>query len=77
VEREACRRGFDQAVRRAIVADGAKWIWNLADEDYPDAIQILDLFHAKGHLWDVAKLFSIPRRAPSARFRLDTSAMRG
>ncbi|MBM4397147.1 MAG: ISKra4 family transposase [Deltaproteobacteria bacterium] len=55
VEREACRRGFDQAVRRAIVADGAKWIWNLADEDYPDAIQILDLFHAKGHLWDVAK----------------------
>jgi hypothetical protein len=55
VEREAQRRGFDQAQRRAILGDGAPWIWNLADEHFPGAIQILDLYHAKGHLCDAAK----------------------
>jgi hypothetical protein len=55
VDREARRRGFDQATRRVVLGDGAVWIWNLADEQLPGAIQIVDLFHAKGHLWDVAK----------------------
>lgn len=55
VDREARRRGFDQAERRVVLGDGAPWIWNLADEMFPGAIQIVDLFHAKGHLWDVAK----------------------
>ena len=53
--REARRRGFDQARRRVVLGDGAPWIWNLADEQFPGAIQIVDLYHAKGHLWDVAK----------------------
>jgi len=53
--REATRRGFNQAPRRAVMGDGAVWIWNLADEQFPGAIQIVDLYHAKGHLWDVAK----------------------
>ena len=55
VDREAHRRGFDQAQRRVVLGDGAPWIWNLADELFPGAVQIVDLFHAKGHLWDVAK----------------------
>lgn len=55
VEREACRRGFNQAGRRVVLGDGAAWIWKLANEVFPGAIQIVDLFHAKGHLWDVAK----------------------
>lgn len=54
-DREAQRRGFDQAPRRVVLGDGAPWIWNLADEQFPGAIQIVDLYHAKGHLWDVAK----------------------
>ncbi len=54
-DREARRRGFAQAERRAVLGDGAPWIWNLADELFPGAIQIVDLYHAKGHLWDVAK----------------------
>ncbi len=53
--REAKRRGFDEATRRVVLGDGAPWIWNLATEHFPDAVQIVDLFHAKGHLWDVAK----------------------
>ena len=55
VEREATRRGFDRAARRAVLGDGAKWIWNLADERFPDAVQIVDRFHAKQHLSDVGK----------------------
>jgi len=55
VIREARRRGFDQASRRVVLGDGALWIWNLADEHFPDATQIVDLYHAKGHLWDVGK----------------------
>jgi len=55
VGREAGRRGFEQATRRVVLGDGAPWIWNLADEHFPGATQIVDLFHAKGHLWDVAR----------------------
>jgi len=56
VEREARRRGFDRAPRRAVLGDGAPWIWNLAGESFPAALQIVDRFHAKEHLSAVAKL---------------------
>jgi len=55
VVREATRRAFDRAPRRAVLGDGAPWIWNLATEHLPDAIQIVDRFHAKQHLSDVSK----------------------
>jgi len=55
VKREATRRGFDRAARQAVLGDGALWIWNLTDEHFPDAVQIVDRFHAKQHLSDVAK----------------------
>ena len=54
-ERETTRRGFERATRRAVLGDGAKWIWNIATEHFPDAIQIVDRFHAKQHLSDVAR----------------------
>lgn len=37
------------------IGDGAAWIWNLADEYFPNAIEIVDYMHAKSHLYDVAK----------------------
>ena len=55
VLREAERRGFDKAARRVVLGDGAPWIWNFTDEHFPDATQIVDIFHAKGHLFEVAK----------------------
>ncbi len=55
VEREAQRRGFHYAARRAVLGDGAMYIWNYADERWPDATQIVDRFHAKQKLSDVAK----------------------
>lgn len=55
VTREATRRGFDRARRRVVLGDGAPWIWNLAAEYLPGALQIVDRFHAKQHLSEVAK----------------------
>jgi hypothetical protein len=63
VDREAQRRGFDRAERRVVLGDGALWIWNLADELFPGAIQIVDLFHAKQHLSDVATAIYGPDNA--------------
>ncbi len=54
VLREARRRGFAHAARQVVLGDGAAWIWNLADEHIPGALQIVDLFHAKEHLHAVA-----------------------
>jgi len=34
---------------------GAEWIWNLADLHFPGAIQIVDLYHARQHLWELAR----------------------
>jgi hypothetical protein len=55
VGREAQRRGFIDAQRQVILGDGAPWIWKIADELFPAAIQIVDRFHAKEHLANVAK----------------------
>jgi hypothetical protein len=47
---EAMRRGAGNAKRRVIIGDGARWIWNIADTHFPDATQIVDLYHAKEHI---------------------------
>ena len=46
VEREAQRRRFTEASRHAVLGDGALWIWNLFSLLFPNAIQIVDLYHA-------------------------------
>jgi len=55
VQREADRRGFSHAPRRVVLGDGAPWIWNIADALFPGAIQIVDRYHVKEHLCQVAK----------------------
>ena len=34
---------------------GAEWIWNLAEQHFPGAVQIVDLYHARQHLWELAR----------------------
>jgi hypothetical protein len=51
---EAFQRGWDRAKRKVVLGDGAEWIWNIADQHFPGAIQIVDIWHAREHLWDVA-----------------------
>jgi len=53
---EAVRRGLPQARRVVIVTDGAEWIKNLVETHFPDAIHIIDLYHAREHLVDLCRL---------------------
>ncbi|HKN22463.1 MAG TPA: ISKra4 family transposase [Terracidiphilus sp.] len=52
---EAWNRGWERAEKKVVIGDGAEWIWNIADDHFPGAIQIVDIFHARQHLWDVAR----------------------
>ena len=51
---EAFERGWDRAKKKVVLGDGAEWIWNIADQHFAGAIQIVDIWHAREHLWDVA-----------------------
>ncbi len=52
---EACNRGWNRAQKKVVMGDGAEWIWNLAALHFPGAVQIVDLYHARQHLWDLAR----------------------
>lgn len=51
---EAHRRGVTEATEVVVLGDGAHWIWNLADEHFPHATQIVDWYHASQYLWRAA-----------------------
>src|SRR5215469_4587695 len=68
VWREATRRRFCKAPRRVVLGDGAVWIWNIAEDQFPDAIQIVDRFHAKQHLSDLAKALYGPTAPQAAKW---------
>jgi hypothetical protein len=55
IYREAWNRGWSRAQTKVVMGDGAEWIWNLAPEYFPGAIEIVDLYHARQHLWDLAR----------------------
>jgi len=52
---EAWNRGWSRAARKVVIGDGAEWIWNLADLHFPGAVQVVDLYHAREHLWELAR----------------------
>lgn len=53
---EAKRRGMGRAEKVSVIGDGAPWIWNIADEQFYGATQIVDLYHAREHYWNVARV---------------------
>ena len=48
-------RGWSRALQKVVMGDGAEWIWNLVGQHFSDALQIVDLYHARQHLWEVAR----------------------
>ncbi len=52
---EAWKRGWSRAEKKVVMGDGAEWIWNLAEQHFPGAVQIVDLYHARQHLWEMAR----------------------
>jgi hypothetical protein len=52
----AVAREVPTAKERAVVGDGALWVWNVAEDICPDARQIVDWFQAVQHLADAANI---------------------
>jgi hypothetical protein len=50
-----CQRQAQLADELIFLGDGAEWIWNLVQAHYPEAIQIVDWFHATEYIAPVAK----------------------
>ena len=47
---EALKRGYATARKTVFIGDGAEWIWNLVNDRFKDAVQIVDFYHACEHL---------------------------
>lgn len=52
---EYYRRGFDRIRQPVVLGDGARWIWNIANQHFACATQIVDYFHAREHLADLTR----------------------
>jgi hypothetical protein len=50
----AQQHGIERAEQVVVLGDGAAWIWRLAAEHFPQAVHIVDLWHAREHVWKVA-----------------------
>jgi hypothetical protein len=62
----ALSRGLHRARQLVVLGDGAAWIWRLAAEHFPDAVQIVDLWHARQHVWKVARAVFGPNTPEAA-----------
>jgi hypothetical protein len=51
----ACQAKANLAAEIVFVCDGARWIWNLVEQHFPQAVQIVDWFHAEERLEQVAE----------------------
>lgn len=56
IRQEARLRGMAYAKKVVVLGDGAPWIWEIARVNFPNAIWILDLYHAFEHVNDMAAL---------------------
>jgi hypothetical protein len=55
VRAEGIRRGADHVRQLTVIGDGAAWIWAIATAKFPEATQIVDLYHAREHLHSLTR----------------------
>ena len=55
IYREAFQRGWSRALIKVVLGDGAVWIWNLAADQFPGAILIVDFYHASEHVHKLSR----------------------
>lgn len=67
---EAWKRGWSRAEKKVVLGDGAEWIWNLAHQYFPGAIQIVDLYHARQRLWELARKLHPNQEAEQRRWMM-------
>lgn len=52
---EAQRLGLPDSSAVSVLGDGAEWIWNLAEQQFPQARQCLDIYHGAESIATAAK----------------------
>ena len=67
---EAVRRGLPNAEKVVVLGDGAEWIKNLAELHFPEAIQIVDLYHTREHVSDLCKILFAPDVDEVVKYRI-------
>jgi len=65
---EALRGGLGRAEHILVAGDGAPWIWNLAQDRWAGATQVLDFYHASQHLWAVGQALYGPDQTAVSRW---------
>ena len=65
---EAQRAGLGRAQAKLVVGDGAPWIWNVAQDRWAGADELLDFYHASEHLWDVGRALHGDQAATTAQW---------
>lgn len=66
---EALKRGYATARKTVFIGDGAEWIWNLVNERFSDAVQIVDFFHACEHLYALCRALESNDERTKALFK--------
>lgn len=59
IHEEALRRGSDHAKQIVILTDGARYNKTIASTHFPGAVHIIDLYHAREHLAELATSLSL------------------
>ncbi|WP_425617687.1 hypothetical protein NA78x_001370 [Anatilimnocola sp. NA78] len=78
MEREAQRRQFFAAPKRAFLGDGQAWNWTLQQTHFADFVPILDFIHALGYLYPAAlAVHGDPAEVWSCYLRLATACWQG
>jgi hypothetical protein len=55
VKAEGIRRGAGHVRQLTIIGDGTAWIWGIATGKFPEATQVVDLYHAREHLYSLTR----------------------
>jgi hypothetical protein len=66
VQAEYLRRGGEHHRQVVALGDGAAWIWSMAESLYPHATHIVDVYHAREHLHDLASHLAFITPDPAA-----------
>lgn len=62
---EALRAGLGRARNLEMLADGSAWIWNLKQNRWKSAVEVLDFYHASEHLWALGRSLQGEQKAPA------------
>lgn len=65
---EAHRRGLERAGTVVFIGDGAHWLWQTAADLFPQAVQILDWYHASTYVWQAAHALYLSQETERTRW---------